>query len=116
MQLYQGMSEQFVTMVRENRVDYVLTESYKSQLGSNPSPSEVRSWRNSLKEGAWTLEDSGFTDLGMIVEYRLPQTSRRLDVMMMGRDTYSKDNAVIVELKQWDTARATDIDDKSRPI
>lgn len=73
MQLYQGMSEQFVTMVRENRVDHVLAESYKTQLGSNPSPSEVRSWRNSLKEVAWTLEDSGFADLGMIVEYRLPQ-------------------------------------------
>jgi len=110
MQLYQGMSEQFVSMVKENRVDHVLSESYRNQLGSNPSPSEVRSWRNSLKEVAWTLEDSGFADLGMIVEYRLPQTSRRLDVMM-GQDAYSKDNAVIVELKQWDIARATDIDD-----
>lgn len=111
MQLYQGMSSQFVDLVRENKVEYVLESGFKRQMGYAPSPSEVKSWRNSLREMAYTLRDTQLGDAGMIVEFRLPQTSRRLDVMLMGEDSRGAHNAVIIELKQWDTARATDIDD-----
>jgi hypothetical protein len=111
MQLYQGMSNQFIQLVKENRVEYLLESSFRRQMGYTPAPSEVRSWRNSLREVAHTLDGTGLRDVGTIVEFRLPQTSRRLDVMLMGEDHVGNDNAVIIELKQWDTARATDIED-----
>ncbi len=111
MQLYQGMSSQFIDLVKENRVEYVLESGFKQQMGYAPSPSEVRSWKHSLREMANTLVDTGLRDVGTIVEFRLPQTSRRLDVMLMAEDHAGTDNAVIIELKQWETARATDIED-----
>jgi DUF2075 family protein len=41
-------------------------------------------------------------DHGVLLEYQLPLTSMRLDCMICGKDQDKKENAVIVELKQWD--------------
>lgn len=48
------------------------------------------------------FEHARLTDHGVIVEYQLPQSSMRLDCMICGKDAKGRDNAVILELKQWD--------------
>jgi len=48
------------------------------------------------------FEHAGLTDHGVIVEYQLPLSSKRLDCLVCGRDREKNDNAVIIELKQWD--------------
>src|SRR5258706_1815458 len=48
---------------------------------------------------------------GVLLEYQLPLTSRRLDCMITGRNGQDRENAVIVELKQWEGANAA-IDDE----
>lgn len=50
-------------------------------------------------------------DHGILLEYQLPLTSRRLDCMVCGRDETAADRAVIVELKQWERCEETDSDD-----
>ncbi len=40
-------------------------------------------------------------DHGVILEYQLGNTSRRLDAMLTGHSPTSAENAVVVELKQW---------------
>jgi hypothetical protein len=47
------------------------------------------------------IEHSGLTDHGILLEYQLPLSSKRLDCMVCGRNNDGLDNAVIVELKQW---------------
>ena len=47
-------------------------------------------------------------DHGVILEYQLPLTSRRLDCLIMGRDNAERDNAVIIELKQWESCTETE--------
>lgn len=49
-------------------------------------------------------------DCGILVEYNIPTTSRRIDFVITGHDEEDRSNFVIVELKQWETAEATDKD------
>jgi len=73
-----------------------------------PSPSEVRSWEESLSRLSLVLSSAKLTDHGVFLEYQLPQSSRRLDAMITGLDKDKKENAVIVELKQWQECEPSD--------
>src|SRR5690606_5518905 len=46
-------------------------------------------------------------DAGVAIEFRIPQTAKRIDFILTGLDDAGRDAAVIVELKQWTTASAT---------
>ncbi len=51
------------------------------------------------------FEEANLIDHGVILEYQLPLTSKRLDCLITGRDKNNVDNAVIIELKQWSKCR-----------
>jgi len=48
---------------------------------------------------------------GIVLEWQLPLTSRRLDCLITGQGPGSAANAVIVELKQWDEVQRSHVDD-----
>src|SRR6185436_8389343 len=48
------------------------------------------------------LDLASLRDHGVLLEYQLPLSSRRIDCMVCGRDDDNNDQAVIVELKQWE--------------
>ena len=54
------------------------------------------------------LQYGNLLDHGVMLEYQLPLTSRRLDFMVTGKGHGNSDNAVIVELKQWEKCGAAD--------
>ncbi len=85
-----------------NQIAGKLENSFFHAYGNRPGPSEVNSWRNSLRAVADVFEYGRLDDHGVILEYQLPMTSRRLDCLVCGRDSNSRDSAVIIELKQWD--------------
>ena len=107
MRLYSGTTTQFVEDTYRNQIAEKLRLSFFEQFRFNPSNSEVRSWQNSLRAISQTLEYAGLHDNGIILEYQLPLTSKRLDVLLTGKDSNNSDNAVIVELKQWDKCSNT---------
>ncbi len=102
MRLYSGNSKQFIMDTVQNQIAEKLRISFYDYYGFNPSIGEIHSWRNSLMALSQVIGYSNLTDHGIILEYQLPLTSRRLDCMITGKDVYNQDNAVIVELKQWD--------------
>ncbi len=102
MRLYSGTSEQFVMDTVRNQIAEKLRISFYNYYGYNPSDGEVHSWQNSLRALQQVISYTGLDDHGIILEYQLPLTSRRLDCLITGKDAFNKDNAVIVELKQWD--------------
>ena len=57
---------------------------------------------------AGILQYGDLLDHGVMLEYQLPLTSRRLDFMVTGKGQSNADNAVIVELKQWDKCGTAD--------
>ncbi|MFN5007280.1 MAG: DNA/RNA helicase domain-containing protein [Ignavibacteria bacterium] len=56
------------------------------------------------------LDDEIPGDAQISIEFTLPNTSKRIDFIISGQDTDNKDCAVIVELKQWESAKATEKD------
>jgi len=88
-----------------NQIAGKLQNAFFAYFRYNPSPGEVNSWRNSLRALSQTFQYAGLDDHGVILEYQLPLTSRRLDCLICGRDEKRRDNAVIIELKQWDRCK-----------
>lgn len=102
MRLYEGTSKQFIEDAIQDQIGEKLKGEFFEHFRYYPSPSEVNSWRNSLKAISQVFQHANLTDQGVILEYQLPLTSNRLDCLICGRDSAANDNAVIIELKQWD--------------
>jgi DUF2075 family protein len=102
MRLYAGSSQQFITDTIQNQIAGKLKNSFFEYYRFSPSPGEVSSWRDSLRAMSQAIQYAGLTDHGILLEYQLPLTSRRLDCMITGRDQSKQDRAIIVELKQWE--------------
>jgi len=111
MQLYAGTSRQFIEDTIRNRIDKKLQHAFFNYFRYKPNPGEVRSWENSLMKMGSVLQYADLTDHGVILEYQLPLSSKRLDCMITGLDDKQVPNAVIVELKQWDEVQPTNVED-----
>lgn len=80
-------------------------------MGRSTSRREVRSWKESLFAMAKVLNDPSIPDnCGVGIEYGIPQTSKRIDLLLSGRDEAGRGSLMIVELKQWESARRTEMD------
>ncbi len=108
MRLYAGSSRQFIQDTTLNQIAGKLKAAFFYQYRYNPAPQELNSWRNSLRAVSQVFEFAGLIDHGIILEYQLPMSSRRLDCLITGRDDQADDNAIIIELKQWDKCRHSD--------
>lgn len=110
MHLYQGTSEQFIGDATQARIANYLSERFVEEFRYRPAPSEVTSWRNSLQAMASVLQLADLRDQGVLVELKLPLTSKRLDVLLTGSNPTSRqDSAVVIELKQWTEAGPSNI-------
>jgi hypothetical protein len=107
MRLYAGMSPDFIRDSTHNQIAEKLKIAFRAQFRHDPPPSEIRSWRESLRAMAQVFTEAELTDHGVILEYQLPLTSKRLDCMITARNCDNRDSAVVVELKQWDRSSAT---------
>jgi len=105
MRLYSGPSSHFIMDTAHNQIAEKLKAAFFGYYRYWPAPSEVASWRNSLRATAQVFEEAGLRDHGVLLEYQLPQASQRLDCLICGRNGAGLDNGVIIELKQWERAR-----------
>ena len=110
MRLYAGPSQQFLEDTIQNQIAEKLKLAFFYHFRFNPSPNEVNAWRNSLRSLSQVIQHAELLYHGIILEYQLPLSSKRLDCMICGKDDKSKDNAIIVELKQWDKCEETESD------
>ena len=95
--------KEFSNDVRLNRITDILSESLREKHISGGSESEINSWNNSLHFMKDVLDSPCVPkDCRVAVEYNIPQTSKRVDFMILGSDAAHTDHVVIVELKQWD--------------
>lgn len=108
MRLYSGTSTQFITDTIQNQIAEKLYQEFFNYYRYYPSNNEKRSWLNSLRALKDIFQLGNLTDHGIILEYQLPLTSKRLDCLICGRDRTKKDNAVIIELKQWEKCTASE--------
>lgn len=109
--VYQSTKEGFTTDIESGAVEDEIAIRYESKLNRRVNESEKRSWKNSLHYMHTVLNHDDIpSDAGISIEMQIPQTSKRIDFIIAGQDEQEKDNAVIVELKQWETATRTKMD------
>lgn len=109
--IYQSDKARFLKDVFTQDIEQVILAQFMERTGRIVSRSEVRSWKESLVAIARVVNhDSIPDDCGVAVEYGIPQTGNRIDFMLSGADADHVEQLVIIELKQWETARKTDRD------
>lgn len=107
MQLYTGTSRDFISDACRNGIAGKLERAFLDRYHYKPSLQEVASWQNSLLRMALVLQQGNLMDHGVLLEYQLPISSRRLDCMITGHDAGGHPSSVIVELKQWSDVEAS---------
>lgn len=111
MVVYSANKQQFTEDVVLNRIETKILKSFQKSLGHGTTMSEIESWRNSMMYMNNILSDSDIPeDVGVSIEYRIPQTSKRIDFILSGKNSSNKSSIVIVELKQWVEVNITDKD------
>ncbi|MCO6008269.1 DUF2075 domain-containing protein [Actinoallomurus purpureus] len=89
----------------ERKLAGILADHVKATTGRYPSASEKKSWPRSIPVLARDLVEAGLGKVEMLIEYQLPLTSKRADVVLAGVDARTGGDAyVVVELKQWSQA------------
>ncbi|MFI6692085.1 DNA/RNA helicase domain-containing protein [Streptomyces sp. NPDC050433] len=91
----------------EGSLSLRLIENFVHAHRRRPGTSEVRSWERSIPALTGALLDAGLGEVEMLIEYALPLTSKRADVVLAGvHPTTGEPSYVVVELKQWGAAFA----------
>lgn len=112
MRLYSGSSQQFIQDTIQNQIAEKLRLAFFDYFRYYPPPAEINSWRNSLRATSQVFQYANLLDHGVMLEYQLPLTSKRLDCLICGKDKNKEDNAVIIELKQWDKCKEANGDNE----
>ena len=107
MVIYRNSSAEFLRDVDNNTIVEAIQQAFIRQLGYFPVQ-EVGPWNSSIRFMESIIRKSGVqNDCGVLIEYRIPLTAKRIDFLIAGRDEQGEKNLVIVELKQWQEAKAT---------
>jgi uncharacterized protein len=85
-----------------------LADQFWYLFGARPSRSEVRSWERSIPALLGQLTDAGLDEVEVLVEYRLPLSSKRADVVLIGQHPRGGPSCVVVENKQWSRIELVD--------
>lgn len=109
--VYSATKQAFRQDVMTNDIGNIIHDAYKKATGRRTARSEIDSWINSLQYMDRVLGDDDIPgDAGVAIEYHLPQTSKRIDFILTGKDAQARETAILIELKQWQHARMTDQD------
>jgi len=95
-------AESLRTSAIEQALARKLEEQFLFAMGHRPSAGEVRSWSASLPVLAQDLCDAGLQQVEVLVEHRLPLSSKRIDAVVAGvHPKTGRPSYLVVELKQW---------------
>lgn len=109
--IYKATKAKFQQEVLFGGIEDRILEEFQRKLHRTTSRSEIESWRDSLMYMRMVLEDSEIPDdAGVYIETGIPQTSKRIDFIVAGKNQNGGEEVVIIELKRWQTADITEMD------
>jgi DUF2075 family protein len=109
--VYQQTKSRFLEDVTDRVIEDIVATQYLAATGRYAPESEYRSWQNSLAQMANVLRDQDMPDdMGVGIEFGIPQTSKRIDFLLSGRSQDNVPHVIIVELKQWSASERSDKD------
>ena len=111
MRVYSSTCQDFIRDVGTGQIATIVERAYKQAYGHSTSESEIRSWKNSLTALSSILDHNDVpSDLGLGIEFQIPKTSKRIDVLLSGVTALNESSVLIIELKQWEFANKTTMD------
>lgn len=109
--VYQSTKQGFLSDCDDRTIEKIVSERFVQKAGRYATESEYRSWRESLKHMSKVLRHAEIpTDAGVGIEFGIPQSQKRVDFIISGYADSGEPRMIIVELKQWSTARVSDYD------
>lgn len=102
MSLYTSSARDFILSCQDGHIARLLANAFQRYYGYRPGASEITSWRNSLAAIAEVFAQAGFDDQGILLEYDLPLSAKRVDCVITGHDNAGEQHVVLIELKQWE--------------
>jgi DUF2075 family protein len=109
MLVYLSTRESFHEDVLSGGIDDIIHDKMKQKLKLSASPSEIRSWRQSLQHIDSIINDFEIpANCGVGIETQIPNTDKRIDFVISGEDENGTSNAIVIELKQWEEAYPTE--------
>ena len=109
--VYSATKSEFNNDVITNAIAEKILNKFQEKLGRTTTKQEIESWKNSMLYMNNILSDKDIPgNAGVSIEYKIPQTSNRIDFVLTGKDQHKTDTAIIVELKQWTDVKRTDKD------
>lgn len=109
--VYSSTKKRFMDDVMSNDIANIVHEAFKKATGHRTSENEVRSWQNSIQYMYQVLNDQAISDgTEIAIEYHIPQSSKRIDFIVAGKNAKRDDAAILIELKQWSEATLTNKD------
>ena len=109
--VYKSTKAGFLADILTNDIENIVRVIFETKLKKKPNLAEIRAWKNSLSSLSHVLGDEEIPkDAGVAIEYQLPQTSKRIDFILTGKNEEGIDHVIIIELKQWDKATLTNKD------
>ena len=101
----------FVQDVRTGVIATKILDLVKEKGLNAGQDREFAAWQNSMQFMRNIVDDKEIDDdVQIAIEYNIPQTSKRVDFIIIGSDKSDNNNIVIVELKQWSKAEVVDDD------
>lgn len=105
--IYSGTLADFESDVDSGLLTGKLSAAVYEKMGRSTPHSEFSSWQNSLNDMYIVLGRSEVPkDAGVAVEYNIPYTGKRVDMIITGTDDEGIGSAVVIELKQWTVAES----------
>lgn len=106
--VYLAEKSQFLEDVDSNTIEERILAEYRRTYRRGVGMSEVSSWRNSMGFMQRIVEDDAIpNNAGVAIEFGIPQTVKRIDFILTGRNSEDRPSAIVIELKQWTEARPT---------
>lgn len=100
--VYQEAKKQFLLDVRLDLIEDKIEQKVRERLHKKTASNEFMSWMNSMQYMYKVMEDKSIPDESMIaIEYRIPNSNKRVDFIVSGEDQMGRESAVVIELKQW---------------
>ncbi|MFI1224649.1 MULTISPECIES: SAV_2336 N-terminal domain-related protein [unclassified Streptomyces] len=109
--LVRGSAAAVADEALSGRLTELLMGEFVRVHGRRPPPGEVHAWEQGIPEIAAVLCEAGLPQVEMLIDYALPMSSKRVDVVVAGLSPAdSVPTYVVVELKLWERA-TPDADD-----
>ena len=103
--VYEATKQLFIEDVVQDRIEENIDKKFYEKMGYHTSESERKAWNNSMQYMMKVLIDNNIPrNVGIAIEFKIPNTSKRVDFLISGKDGQLKNTAIIVELKQWTEA------------